>query len=199
VVIKQLKKPRAQRKEINFTNKPADVSLSDFKNDLRFIAKFVSKVYKRPITTPMLFAMDKEEVEKALNEWGWKADGLSLLCNDFIFNQKTGRFICKNDKTKILEFDKKSKSYYIVKYLYDNIDQVVTTKEIARYVKNKTGLDYNASNVRYVVNNSIYPRFQKAQANIGFPFEIVHPDNPTRIAGNLYEVGHKGIMMKKIT
>lgn len=196
--IKQFKKPKVQRIEDIFADKPADISLQDFKSDLRFITNSISKVYKKPITTPMLFAMDKAEVEKALNEWGWKADGLSLLYNGFIFNQKIGRFICKDDKTKILEFDKKSKSFYIVKYLYDNIDQVVTTEKIAEYVKNKTGLDYNAGSVRSVVNNSIIPRFQKAQANIGFPFEIVHPDNPTRIAGNLYEVGHKGIMMRKL-
>ena len=197
--IKQLKKPKAQRKEINFTNKPVDISLPDFRNDLRFITRLASKVYKKPITTPMLFAMEREDVEKALDSWGWRADGLNLLCNDFIFNQKIGRFICKDNKTKILEFDKKSKSFHIVKYLYDNIDQVATTEKIAEYVENKTGLDYNASNVRSVVNNCIIPRFQKAQVNIGFPFEIVHPDNPTRIAGNLYEVGHKGIMMRKLT
>ena len=118
-VIKELKKPKTQRNEDIFADKPADISPQDFKSDLRFITKSISKVYKKPITTPMLFTMEREDVEKALDSWGWKADGLSPLYNNFIFNHKTGCFICKDDKTKILEFDKKSKSFHIVKYLYE--------------------------------------------------------------------------------
>lgn len=189
-VIKELKKPKAQRSEDIFADKPADISRQDFKSDLRFITKSISKVYKRPITTPMLFAMEREDVEKALSEWGWKADSLSPTYNDFIFDKKIGGFICKNDPGKMLMFGKNSKSFHIVKFLYDNLNQLVTTKKIAEYVASKINDSYDDAKVRNLLNNSIEDRFTEAQINIGLPFEIHDPRAPN--------VGHKGIMMRKL-
>ena len=100
-VIEELKKDKAKRSEDIFTDKPDNVSLSDFKNDLRFITKFIGSVYKSPITTSMLFVMERSAVEELIKSIGWKAgkNGLELLHRDFSFDQKTGRFICKDDKT----------------------------------------------------------------------------------------------------
>ena len=197
--IKQLKKPKAQRQEINFTDKPVDISLSDFKNDLRFIVKFVSKVYKKPMTPWMLFTTNEELAQKILATLNLKANGISKLYYDFKFSEKDSGFICKTDPSKILVFDKKLKSIHIVKFLYDNLNKLVTTKEIAKYVSNKINGDYSDAKVRGTLNNNIIPRFTKAQVNMGFPFDIHNPGTPVETRRKPGEVGHKGIMMRKLT
>jgi len=54
--------------------------------------------------------------------------------------------------------------------------QITTNKEIAEDISNSTGKFYSPDSVRSSLNTTIKKKFNAAAEEIGFPYEIRHPE-----------------------
>ena len=174
---------RMKKNEIINIEIPEGISKSDFEYDIRYLKRRILFNTKNKINLLSFINLKKQQLIQSSDrddEMRTLVARLSKKLNagrgKFIYRKEIGGYEDRDDSSKRVTFKKGTTARAIIDELNKKFGQITTNKEIAEDISNSTGKFYSPDSVRSSLNTTIKKKFNAAAEEIGFPYEIRHPE-----------------------
>jgi hypothetical protein len=157
---------------------PDGISIADFNYDIRYLGKRMLLETRGRVN--LLSYIDlknqklvhlRKNIDEARALLAAAMEKLNAMSGRFIYKEQIGGYEDCDDTTNRVTF-KGSTARAVVHELNLRLGEILTSKEIADAILERTGKSYKPENIKSTVNTVIKRKFEAARAEKGFPYEI---------------------------
>jgi hypothetical protein len=162
---------------------PAGISKRDFYSDISFLDNLITRKSNKRLSLTLFIdcknqnfiffsEYSRHDIEKILKE---VLDRAEMENGSFVYKEEIGGYVNSKDESQRVTF-KPGTARLIIHELNKRLNKITSNKEIAETITEQTGKIYTADKIRSSLDTTVKPKIKAAQAEIGFPYEIRHPE-----------------------